>query len=64
VQLGQVQQCHGLTLTLEKIFRERNDERSFIQCTSLLGRIAMMNGKYEEVVDNSGARRTDIEGNV
>lgn len=57
LQLGQVAQCHSLTLTLEKIFTEKHDERSLIQCTSLLAKVALLNGKHEDVVAMLLARR-------
>jgi hypothetical protein len=57
LQLGQVQLCHSLTLTLEKVFTEKGDERSLIQCTSLLAKIALLNGRYEDVIAMLLARR-------
>jgi len=59
--LGQVQQCHNLVLTAEKEFTRRQDERALIQTTSLLAKIALLNGRYEDSVSMILARREQMD---
>lgn len=61
LSLGQVQQCHNLVLTVEKEFANRHDERALIQTTSLLAKISLLNGRYEDSVSMILARREQMD---
>ena len=59
--LGQVQQSHNLALTVEKQFIHREDDRALVQTTSLLAKIALLNGRYEDSVSMILARREQMD---
>jgi len=61
LEFGQVQQCHSLVLILEKSFLEGCDERSLLTCTSILAKIGLMNGQFDEVVSMIASRKLELD---